>query len=171
MPTWCPARRRSWCLARSEHADAILAWMQQSPFSRGWVPEAGQPQDVLTGWMRDPDTSCWVVEDDGVPVAYGTIWDDPKEGEAELAHLVVDPARRGRGHGRALVLALAQIAARPGRRVVLRIDPHNDRALAVYVSCHFAILSDAEQEQFNAQQPQLWLARQPAGQASSTPTR
>jgi [ribosomal protein S18]-alanine N-acetyltransferase len=48
------------------------------------------------------------------PAGYGDVWADPVEHEAELARIVVDPARRGAGLGRRLVSLLADEARRVG---------------------------------------------------------
>jgi len=57
----------------------------------------------LARWHAEPDVVPFALElDDGEVVGYGELWEDREEDEAELARLVVDPARRGRGHGRAL---------------------------------------------------------------------
>src|SRR4051794_11547684 len=54
--------------------------------------------------------------------------------------LAVDPARRGRGVGRALIEAAGQEAARRGaRRLTLRVLAPNAPARALYASCGFVV--------------------------------
>lgn len=63
----------------------------------------------------------------------------PEPGSWAIAHLMIDAAFQGRGHGRALVEALiARLAEQPGcRRVVLDVDRGNHRALALYEKLGF----------------------------------
>ena len=53
--------------------------------------------------------------------------------EAELLTIAVDPARRGRGLGRALLEAgFSDLAATPIRRMFLEVDETNASAIALY---------------------------------------
>ena len=87
---------------------------------------------------------------DGSVVAYGEIWEDEDEDEAELARLIVDPAHRGRGVGRELVRALVGEARRLGwSDVWLRVDPDNEPALRAYAAAGFVRTTAAEEATFN----------------------
>ena len=82
---------------------------------------------------------------DGVPVACGG-WrardegDDPAllEGDAEVKRMFVDPAERGRGHGRAVLAHLERAAAHAGRcRMVLETGVRQPEAVALYVGAGY----------------------------------
>ena len=91
---------------------------------------------------------------DGEPVAYGEIWEDADENEAELARLIVDPARRGLGLGRTLVRELLAEARRRGwSDVWLRVVPDNEPALRAYAAAGFTRASAEEEAAFNVGQP------------------
>jgi ribosomal protein S18 acetylase RimI-like enzyme len=136
-------------------AELVVGWCAGSPFSSEWVPaDTGAPDDVLARWLADPDISGYLLLDEGTPVAYGELWVEPDEDEAELAHLVVAPARRRRGHGRALAVALAEQARADGlAHVTLRVRPDNVAGISCYLSTGFVRESEEEAERFNAGQP------------------
>src|SRR3954471_16676953 len=95
-------------------AAAVVGWCAASPFSSEWVRPATEPNVVLAGWHEDPDISGFLLVRSGAPVAYGELWLEPGDAEAELAHLVVDPAQRRQGLGRALAVALVGQARSTG---------------------------------------------------------
>jgi ribosomal protein S18 acetylase RimI-like enzyme len=93
-----------------------------------------------------------------LPLAYGEIWEDPDEDEAELARLIVDPAQRGRGIGHALATALLAEARRLGGvDVCLRVVPDNEPALRAYAAAGFARATADEDEAFNPGQPAAYV--------------
>lgn len=136
-------------------AALVVAWCAASPFSREWVPTGRpDPDAVLAAWHADPDISGHLLLRDGAPVAYGELWVEADEDEAELAHLVVDPARRRQGLGRALALEL--VAAARGRglaHVTLRVRPDNTIGIACYASAGFVRESAEDEALFNSGQP------------------
>jgi ribosomal protein S18 acetylase RimI-like enzyme len=102
----------------------------------------------------------------GGPVGYGEIWEDAAADEAELARLIVDPAARGRGIGRALVRELlAEARGRGWASVWLRVAPDNEPALHAYAAAAFSRASPEEEAAFNEGQPvaYVWL-RAPSSQ-------
>jgi [ribosomal protein S18]-alanine N-acetyltransferase len=135
-------------------AARVVEWCAASPFSREWVPAATDPDAVLAGWHTDPDITGYLLLRDGDPVAYGELWVEVDEDEVELAHLVVDPALRRQGLGRALALELVTSARTLGLATVfLRVSPDNDVGIACYSSVGFVPMSDEEEAEFNAGQP------------------
>jgi ribosomal protein S18 acetylase RimI-like enzyme len=133
-------------------APLVVGWCASSPYSAEWVPAGLAPADVVAGWLDDPDISGHLLLDGAVPVAYGEVWLEPDGSEAELAHLVVDPARRGRGLGAALGRALAA-SVPPERAVFLRVHPDNVAAQACYRSIGFARVAADDEAAWNAGQP------------------
>jgi len=136
-------------------AAEVVAWCAVSPFSREWVPEsATDPDAVLAGWQTDPDITGYLLMRDGTPVAYGELWVEADDDEAELAHLVVDPGLRRQGLGRALAVELVAAARASGlTNVFLRVRPDNVVAIGCYATVGFAPVSEAEEAEFNAGQP------------------
>lgn len=136
-------------------AALIVGWCAASPYSSAWVPaDLADPDAVLDAWHADPDITGHLLLRAGRPVAYGELWVETDEDEAELAHLVVDPALRRQGLGRALSLALVDAAlARGLANVTLRVDPDNAGAVALYASIGFVRESAEDEARFNAGQP------------------
>ena len=99
-----------------------------------------------------------MLEVDGSAVGYGEVWEDPDEDEAELARLIVDPARRGRGVGRTLAAALLAEARRLGwSDVWLRVVPGNEPAIRAYAAAGFARATSDEERAFNVGQPVAYV--------------
>ena len=90
-------------------------------------------------------------------MAYGEVWSDEEEDEAELARLIVAPAARGRGVGRALTAAL--VANAGYENIFLRVRPDNSVALATYRGAGFEDVAPELQAEWNAPQPRpyAWL--------------
>jgi ribosomal protein S18 acetylase RimI-like enzyme len=95
---------------------------------------------------------------DGSIVGYGEVWEDPDEDEAELARLIIDPARRGHGLGRVMVRAFLAEARRCGwADVWLRVTPDNEPALRCYAAVGFTRATLEEEAEFNVGQPEAFV--------------
>jgi ribosomal protein S18 acetylase RimI-like enzyme len=118
------------------------------------------PASVVEAWSTETDVSAFVLADSGgVPLAYGEIWFDADEDEAELARLIVAPAHRGRGLGRSLARQLAGHARElhPGLSLIaLRVLPGNDAALRAYLAAGFVRVDLATEAAWNAGQRVAW---------------
>jgi ribosomal protein S18 acetylase RimI-like enzyme len=136
-------------------APVVVDWCAASPFSREWVPAAAtDPDAVLAGWHTDPDITGYLLLREGAPVAYGELWVEAEEDEAELAHLVVDPALRRQGLGQALAVQLVDTARAQGlANVLIRVRPANVVGIGCYASVGFVPVSADEEAAFNAGQP------------------
>ena len=94
-------------------------------------------------------------------IGYGELWVDHDGGEVELARLIIDPRRRGRGAGRDLVAELVARAEYP--EVFLRVHPDNPVALRCYTGAGFVRVDAVLEAEWNAPQPvaYVWLTRPP----------
>jgi ribosomal protein S18 acetylase RimI-like enzyme len=148
----------------AEHAGRVRAWAEASPYSAGWLGDS--PETGLGRPDVDDDVRRFVLTVDGEPRGYGELWVDEEEGEVELAHLLVDPAHRGRGYGAALVTEMLPLALPLAGDVLLRVDQENTRAIGVYSRLGFVHLESEELAVFNEGQPReyAWmrLPRDPA---------
>jgi ribosomal protein S18 acetylase RimI-like enzyme len=161
-----PAHEQSdWSVVRPEaqHADTIAGWSASEHEAAAWAsrPEHPFPPAVVASWWERPDVQPWLLlGPDGVPAAYGELWDDEEEDEVELAHLIVDPARRRQGVGGRLVRELLAQARALGRSTcALRVVPDNAAALAVYRSQGFRDVAADVAAEWNRGQPvdYVWL--------------
>lgn len=74
---------------------------------------------------------AWVLVEGGAFIGHGVL--SVAADEAHVLNVCVDPARQGRGHGRALLRAMVEAArARGARRVFLEVRPSNPVAVALY---------------------------------------
>ena len=135
-------------------APLVVGWCAASPFSSEWVSASTDPEAVVAGWLEDPDISGFLLLRGDAPVAYGELWLEAADAEAELAHLVVDPAQRRQGLGRTLALALVATARTEGMtNIFLRVHDDNRGAFACYETAGFERCSPGEEAEFNAGQP------------------
>ena len=129
--------------AEDEHAAVVAGWSRSAEEARRWcsVAEHPFPPERVRGWWAGPDVRPWVLVEgpEAVPVGYGELWLDAEEDEVELARLIVDPARRRSGLGRALVTSLVAAAAATSLSgCLLRVVPDNAPAVALYRAAGFA---------------------------------
>ena len=134
----------------------VASWVRELAEARAWasldrLPDAA----MLARWHEEADVHPFVArDDDGRPIAYGELWEDADEDEAELARVLVAPRERGQGIGRWLTRALADEAHRRGfSDVWLRVMPDNERAIRAYQAAGFDEASPAEADAFNAGLP------------------
>ncbi len=148
-----------WTLVRptTQQATTVAGWSRTAHEADFWCSRAEHPfpAEAIVAWWEDTDVTSWLLLDShGTPSAYGEVWDDAEEDEAELARLLVDPARRRQGLGRALVARLLAVARNGGRSACLiRVAPGNDGALALYRSAGFNDVDDATAAEWNQSQP------------------
>jgi ribosomal protein S18 acetylase RimI-like enzyme len=139
-------------------AATVAGWLRSPKEAALWagVTEWPVPASLFAEWHADPDVVAFLLVDDGgEAVAYGELWQENQE--AELARLVVDPARRGRGLGRLLVGALiAEARSRGLEEIWLRVVPDNEAAVRCYLGAGFVRASPDEEAAFNVGQPRVY---------------
>jgi ribosomal protein S18 acetylase RimI-like enzyme len=145
---------------REAHASVVLGWVESSEEADRWASAGARVLEpaLLVEWHADPQVRPYVCLDGDEPVGYGEVWEDREAGEAELARVLVDPARRGRGIGRELTLLLAGRAREAGfAELWLRVVPDNEPALAAYRAAGFERTSPEEEASFNVGQPRAYV--------------
>ena len=122
----------------------------------GWHPIGA---DEVRGWWELDYVQPWaMLDEEGALVGYGELWVDPEEDEVELARLIVDPARRGKGHGKQLTRELmAKAAATDLSVTMLRTTPDNLVAIGCYLACGFVRLTPEEEAVWNEGQRRAWV--------------
>lgn len=150
-----------------EHAETILGWVDSADDALGWAetPFLRIRPDVLDSWHAQPGiVPCvgWLGDE---LCAYGHVWEDHTEREAEIGRVIVSPARRRQGVGKAFVALLADEATRRGFRVVLaRTVRANRAAFACYRSAGFVRMAREDEVAMNFDQTEdyVWLQYSPA---------
>lgn len=122
------------------HADLVVSWILDEHEAYWLAPKTPPPltADHVRRWKQPGHEPLQLVDDDAAPpIAYGELnvlnADDDRYW---LGHLIVNPAQRRRGVGRALTeLLLSRAFCRHGaRRVCLVVFPENRPAIASYHS-------------------------------------
>lgn len=92
----------------------------------------------LYGELKNDIAHYSVGEEDGQVIAYGGMW--VMFGEAHITNVAVDPACRGRGYGRRLMLELMQVALRhDADSMTLEVRISNTVAQNLYTSLGFEV--------------------------------
>jgi len=150
----------------------VATWPASAEEARDWAGvSVAWPVTAadIRRWHEDPDVHPFVLHDGADAVAYGELWIDAEEHEAELARIIVRSDRRGRGVGRLLVGLLLEQASAFGSLVAfVRVAPGNAAALASYRRAGFTGVGESERARFNRGQPAdyEWLRRELTGPAS-----
>lgn len=115
-------------VARGEVRDApALARLHANGFFRGW------PTAEFEAYLADPATTPAYVTTDAKRTIAGFALLRLAGDESELLTIAVDPKRRGRGIGRALLgAALADLTMTPIKTMFLEVDESNGAAIALY---------------------------------------
>ncbi len=139
VSSWAPTEREVW------------TWV-----SRRTVPV---PPDAIRGWAAEEGSLTYLVHEGDEPVAFGQIWLDDDEEDAELARLLVAPDHRGRGVGRRMVAAMTEVARQHKAHVAMRVAPGNESALRAYAAAGFERVDPATEKEWNEGQPVdfVWL--------------
>ncbi len=97
----------------------------------------------------------------------GYAWSRPRGDRLHVCHVVVDPAHRRRGVGRALMIELSKRARAAGlRRWMLNVKPENVAARKLYAACGMAVVLESVQLRL-AWADVAKLPAPPAGAATS----
>ena len=147
---------------RPADAATILDWVRSPAEMEAWASlvDAELEPGLFERWHRDPDVHPHVLTPSGRLSAYGEVWEDREEDEAELAGLIVDPSCRGQGVGRTLVTLLAGVARGRGfEDIWVRVVPTNAPALACYRGAGFVRTGPAQAAEFNRGHPRddIWM--------------
>ena len=156
-------------LSPFDPADAplVASWAVPGTGTLRWCGLPAVPAAVVAGWGRAAGVLAYGLRDgdrDGDRlVGYGELWLDDDEAEVELARIIVAPDRRGRGTGRRLAAALAELARAHHDEVFLRVHPDNEPALRCYLGAGFVPVDPAEAAEWNRGQPvpYAWLRAVP----------
>jgi len=138
------------------HAARVAGWPRSAVEAQNWCGAATfpVPEQLVLDWQQDDDVRSQILITDGAPVGYGELWIDVEEDEIELARLIIDPAVRRRGLGRALVrLLVAQAQDLGPGDIFLRVNPANEIARRLYLGCGFTPVAATLAAEWNAAQP------------------
>ncbi len=151
------------------YADFVVGWVRSAREADDWasLDEGSLDRSVFATWHDELGVvPCVGLVGDAV-CAYGEVWEDHAEQEAELARIIVAPHRRGQGIGRRFVSLLVSEAERRGFAAIwLRVVPLNRAAIACYRGAGFERATTAEEAAFNANQPRGYVWMRHAGSAS-----
>lgn len=140
-------------------AATVAGWSTDPDATMMWCSLPSVNADVVAGWSESPSVEAFLLHEDGDPVGYGEIWIDTDENEVEIAHVIVDPARRGRRLGRQLVSGLVQQAQRHYPVLAMRVHSTNEAAVRAYAGAGFVRASEVEERAWNVGQPveYVWM--------------
>lgn len=120
--------------------DAVLSWVPDAEAlyrfagpGLSWPLTARQMHDT----SAPTGSTAWVLDVDHRVTGHAQL--TPSAGGVRLSRVLIDPASRGRGYGRRLLLAVIEQARRGGaQRVDLNVVIGNDAAHHLYTALGFA---------------------------------
>lgn len=139
-----------WRLARFalDHAAQVASWVQSDEELYRLAPSCSTPitASKVAGWTRRSGEAYLLCRgSDPDFCGYGEINQFSQRGDCcWLGHLLIDPARRGCGAGRALTELLVRVATRrfSAKMIVLVVFPENEAAIRCYERCGFVYRRD-----------------------------
>jgi len=145
----------------------ILGWVRSADDALGWaeLPFLRIGPQVFEQWHVEPGVVPCVGWLEGELCAYGQVWEDPVEREAEVTRVIVATDLRGRGVGRTFARLLASEAIRRGFGVVVaRTTRPNRTAFACFRAAGFVRMDRADEVAMNLDQSDdyVWLQSAPA---------
>ena len=98
------------------------------------------PDDIVDSWQRKGVRS-FLLFSSSRPVAYGELWERKAEQAMEVAHLLVDPARRRQGYATRLLELIYDRGAsvRWVRKVLANLYHQSPEALGCYLKAGFEL--------------------------------
>jgi GNAT superfamily N-acetyltransferase len=147
---------------REEHAATILGWVRSAEDALTWAetPFLRVGSELFEEWHAERGVvPCVGLLDDEL-CAYGQIWEDQVEREAEIARVIVRPDVRGLEVGRTFVRLLAAEAGRRGLGVVVvKIARRNRAGYACFHAAGFTRLTPADEASLNLDEPEeyVWM--------------
>jgi len=107
--------------------------IERRSFTMPWL------ESTFHALLRRPSASLITAEMGGTVVGFAVLWFAADEGE--LGDLAVDPERRSRGIGRALVdRSIEEATLRGARTLYLEVRESNEAARALYTSTGFELV-------------------------------
>lgn len=104
-----------------------IARLHAAGFYRGW------PREEFSAYLADPERTPAYVACDAKRRVFGFAMLRHAADEVELLTIAVDPKRRGKGIGAALLEAgFADLLMSPARRMFLEVADDNRPAIALY---------------------------------------
>jgi GNAT superfamily N-acetyltransferase len=148
----------------TRYAEIVLTWVVDQDEAAAWAGLNELPVDtsVFARWHADPEVHGSILMHDGVPVAYGEIWENFDCDAVELSRLIVAPSRRGQGVARILIERLCtETVALAAKTAYLRARPGNTRATCCYERAGFCRVSPEQERDYNTGQPvaYVWMSR------------
>ncbi|MET8299103.1 GNAT family N-acetyltransferase [Streptomyces sp. NPDC006678] len=144
------------------HAATVAGWPATSGEVAMWCGrhDFPLPPRAIADWQAGEDVRAHMLLRGEELLAYGELWFDDEEDEAELARIIVSPAARAQGIGQELVCRLTALATDAGYEdVFMRVHPHNEPALRCYRRAAFLPVDPDLATAWNAAQPvdYVWL--------------
>jgi GNAT superfamily N-acetyltransferase len=143
-----------------QHAPVVLGWARTPEEAVLWasVPFLRLRPCLLEQWHSEPDVEPYVGLLSDELCAYGQLWEDREQDEAELGRIIVAPRRRGFGVGRRFVsLLVGEALARGFSKIWVRSVPGNAAAAACYRAAGFVRTTAVQEETLNFDQERAYV--------------
>lgn len=127
----------------AQYSEKVRSWIdsEETLFDVCRGKEFPPANDIVDTWQRK-DVNSYLMVSAGKPIAYAELWSRPNEMAVEIAHLIVDPVRRGEGYGSLMVrLLYEQGSARNDvAKVIINLYNENPVALSCFLKAGFELV-------------------------------
>lgn len=126
-----------------EYQQSVHSWIESEEtylsVCRG--KEFPPPENLVKNWQRE-GVSSFLLFSENKPVAYGELWSRSSEMANEIAHVIVDPAKRSEGYGAKIIdLLFKRGINKPGiAKVIANLYSENPIALGCFMKTGFELV-------------------------------
>jgi len=130
----------------NNQAELVHSWIDSEKcyydicLGKGYPP----PIDLVESWQKE-GVKAFLMYAQSQPVAYAEFWERPFELAVEIAHLIVDPAKRFKGYGTRMVELMFEKACERTdiASVHLNLFVQSKAALNCYLKAGFELVGAA----------------------------
>ena len=125
-----------------EYEQTVRSWIESEEtyhlLCRG--KEYPPPDNLVRNWQKE-EVSSYLLFSERKPLAYGEIWKRSSDLGLEIAHVLVDPVKRGDGYGAKMVQLLINRAASYNNvaKVTAVLYDENPIALGCFMKAGFEL--------------------------------
>ncbi len=130
----------------AEYSRSVRSWINSPEILKTVCRGTDYPpsEEIIESWQRE-EVKSYLMFSENHPVAYAELWIKKMDLAIEIAHLIVDPAKRSRGYGTKMAELMFQRAAEMNNVAKVQVSLYGEstEALGCFLKAGFEILGTA----------------------------